>query len=243
MPQLFQESGDLSSVEVVAPTLRGLFVPSIDKTLYDNSLGLVTPWGSGPTARSYLDYGTSVASSSYDSLLNDLNSAFLGGGSIKYDIGGLAGPQGPRGPQGPPGITTIQQVVVGATGDLSSILKQLEGWDAAEDTLPYGAAEHIVWEEAWTKMDVAAISSWNDAAIDHDGSFMLVASDAGIHVSTDIGATWAFETVSPAEGFLSVGISDASGNAVALGKATRNYGTYWKSENSGETWAKVTIST
>lgn len=242
MTQLFSESGDLSNVEITAPTLQGLFVPSIDKSLSDNSLGIVTPWGSGATTRSYTDYGTSLATSSSESYLNDLSSSLIGGESIQYDIGGLVGPQGKRGPQGLAGVTTIQQVVIGGLGDLSSTLAQFEAWNAAEDTIPYGATEHVQWEEAWTKLDVYDIATWNDAAIAQDGSFMLLASDSGIHVSTDTGAAWALETPS-AEGFRCVGVSDASGNAVALGEDGRDYGTYWKSADYGDNWTSVTIST
>lgn len=242
MAQLYQESGDLSGISVSSPTLQGLFVPSIDKSLYGNGLGLVTPWGSGSTARGYTDYGTSEASSSYDSFLNDLSNSLLGSGkSLSYDIGGLSGPQGPAGPQGPPGITTIQQVMIGAMGDLSSVLAQLELWNAAEDTIPYGASSHIEWEEAWVKMDIAAVRTWNDAAIDEDGSFMLLASDAGLYVSTDTGDTWALEVVSPAEGFSCVGVSDASGNAIALGSTSKTDGTLWISSNYGSSWSEVTV--
>lgn len=242
MTQLYKESGDLSGISVSSPALQGLFVPSIDKSLYGNGLGLVTPWGSGATARGYTAYGTSEASSSYDSLLNDLGTSLMGGGkSLSYDIGGLTGPQGPAGPQGPPGITTIQQVVIGGATDPSSILAQLELWNAAEDTIPYGATSHTEWEEGWTKMDVAGVRTWNDAAISEDGSFMLLAFDAGLYISVDSGDTWTLSEPS-AGSFIGAAVSDTDGNAVALEEEGADYGKVWVSGDYGETWMEITLA-
>jgi hypothetical protein len=241
MAQLFQESGDTSNVESASPTLWGEFVAGIDNPMQTDGLGLVTPWGSGATARAYLEYGINVPQSPDDTLLQSLGAASGSGALFTYSVNGVVGPQGEMGPQGPPGITTIQTILYPVTsGDLGSVLKQLEAWNAAEDTIPYGATSHIEWEERWVKMDVAAIRTWNDAAVDEDGSFMLIASDSGIHVSTDSGVTWALKTPTD-EDFLFVDVSDASGNAVALGDTGKSNGELWVSSNYGANWTKVTI--
>jgi hypothetical protein len=90
-------------------------------------------------------------------------------------------------------------------------------------------------------MDVADVRTWNDAAIDEDGSFMLLASDSGIHVSSDSGGTWSTE-VPTAEGFSYVGVSDADGNAVALGDVGYEYGKLLVSIDYGASWSEVTLA-
>jgi hypothetical protein len=240
MSQIFQNSGDQTSAEAVSPTLRGLYLAGIDNPMQADGLGIVIPWGSGATARAYLEYGINDPQSPDDTFLQGLGMAT--GTPLAFTLDGLTGPQGEMGPQGPPGITTIQSILFPVTsGDLSSVLKQLEAWNAAEDTIPYGSSSHIEWEERWVKLDIAAIRTWNDIAIDEDGSFLLIASDSGIHVSTDSGDNWTTRTPEAVE-FECVGVSDATGNAVALDGTNKADGIYWKSTDSGANWSQVTVS-
>ena len=240
MAQLFSESGSVSNISVNSPTLSGSFVPGIDNAGASGGLGLVNPWGSGATTKNYSTYYTSDSDSALLGALTASTSSI--GGTFSYDIEGIQGEQGPMGPQGEPGITTIQQIIVGASGDSSSIIATLEAWNAAEDTIPYGAESHIEWEEGWTKMDVAGVRTWNDAAIDEDGSFMLLASDSGLYISVDSGDTWTLSEPS-AGSFIGAAVSDTDGNAVALEEDGADYGKFWKSENSGSTWTEITLST
>lgn len=244
MSELFANSGQPSSAALSAPSLMGLFVPGIDNPNMVDGLGLYTPWGGGGTYRKYSDYGLSDDSTPQGTQLRDLgNSLFSAGGNPAYNFEGIAGPTGPPGPQGPPGRVTVQQILfpVGSA-QYGSVLNQLQNWNAAEDTLPYGGTSHVEWNETWTKLSVATIKTWNEIATDEDGSFILIASDSGIYVSTNSGSTWALKTPF-SEHFLDVGVSDASGNAVALGENDSDYGKIWKSADYGANWTGIVIST
>jgi len=242
MGVVFADTGQSSDVGLGSPTLQGIYLPGIDNPDLADGLGIYTPWGGGSTARKYGDYGPSEG----DTQLRDLNNGLFSsaGQGVSYNIEGLTGPQGPPGPAGPPGQVTIQQLLypVGSA-DLSSLLLQLQAQSGVTDTLTYGAATHIEWNETWVPMPVAATKTWNDFALNHDGSFMLIASDLGLYVSTNTGSSWAAKTVSPAEGFLMGNVSDASGNAVSLGETSRVDGKFWASSNYGSTWAQVVLST
>lgn len=234
--------GDLS---VNPPAMRGVFVPGIDNPNMANGFGLYTPLGGGSTSRKYEAYGSSVESSRVDTQLSDISGSMFGWGAdgITYNGAGADGAVGPMGPQGPPGLVTIQQVLypIGSM-EYDDMLAQLINWGATTDTITYGGDTHIEWNETWTKMNVYATRAWNGAAVNEDGTFMLIASDSGIHVSVDSGENWSVDT--PAEeDFLCVGVEADGGNAVALGEDNRVNGSFWKTANHGALWTEVTIST
>lgn len=245
MAEFFVESGQSEDVALNEPALQGVFIPGLDNPLQSDGLGVVVGWGSGPTSRVYGGYGPSTAEGYGDTQLRDLADSIISpAGQVSYNLEGLTGPQGPPGPQGPAGVTTIQQVLFPfntGVANVGNLLDQLKNWDAAADTLVYGGSTHVVWYEPWLPMPIDSYSSWNEAAIDHDGSFMLVASDDGIFVSTDTGANWAKKTPDT-EDFTQASISDAGATAVVLGEDSRDYGKIWTSSDSGANWSQVSLA-
>lgn len=244
MAEFFSESGQSEDVAVNAPALQGIFIPGIDNPQQSDGLGITTGWGSGATERRYQDYGPSPAEGASDTQLRDLSDSLINpAGEVAYNLEGLVGPQGPPGPAGPAGITTIQQVAfpfnVGVS-DVGNLLNQLKTWDAEADTIVYGGSSHVQWYEGWIPLPVASYNSWNDVAIDHDGSFILIASDEGIFRTSDSGDNWTQETPD-SEDFLYVSCSDASGNAVALGEDSKDDGKVWVSSDYGDSWSQKTV--
>jgi hypothetical protein len=250
MAELIPDSGSSEDVALSPPNLQGQYIPAIDQQIVTDGFGLVTPLGGGSSVRVYDSYGISESKSAEGTQLNDMSSYFsaAGGGEVTYNLEGLVGPQGVAGAAGLPGMPGkdgrdgkdgTNNVVIGLIG-LGSSLEQIENWDAAEDTIIYGGATHTVWYEPWVSMPVYNIKTWNDAAIDEDGSFVIIASDSGIHVSTDTGSSWSLKTPD-SEDFIQVSISDASGNAVVLGEDSKDEGKIWVSSDYGANWSQVTV--
>lgn len=250
MAELFVNSGQSENVGIAAPALRGNYIAGIDIPNMQNGLGLTTPWGSGNTLRTY-QVGDSVSEFSAEATqLRDLSNIFASQSDpVSYDIGGFTGPQGPPGPPGPAGlsgVTTVQQVYLPfniGVASYETVLEQLVDWGATgdmEDTLPYGGANHIEWDEPWHPMPIAAISDWNDSALDEDGSFMLVGYDGGMYVSTDSGSNWTQE-IPEAVNFQDVWVSDASGSAIALDDTNADDGKIWTSTDYGANWSQVSL--
>jgi hypothetical protein len=246
MAELFGQSGSMEDLAVAPPQMLDLFVPGIDNPAMIDGLGIVTPWGSGTTLRKSDVYGPSSSSDANSTLLNDLSSTSArGGGNISYNFEGLVGPQGEAGAPGPPGAVTIQQLFIPfpvGNFDVETTLKQLTNWGAAPNTMIYGGASHIEWNDPWIPMPIANIKSWNESAIDEDGSFMLVASDYGIFVSVNSGEDWSLKTPG-SESTLCVSCAASNGRAVAVGEESGDYGKIWTSSDFGSNWSEITIST
>jgi hypothetical protein len=235
--------GGIQSVN--PPALKGVFVPGIDNPDIANGFGLYIPLGGGSTSRKYDEYGASSESNALNTQLWDIAGSMFGWGSdgISSGMTGADGPPGPMGPPGPPGLVTIQQILypIGSM-DYDDMLAQLITWGATTDTIVYGGDTHIEWNEPWTRLNVYETRAWNGSALNEDGSFMLIASDLGVHVSTDSGENWSLET--PAEeDFLCVDVEADGGNAVALGEDNQVNGSFWATANYGASWTKITIST
>ena len=224
----------------IYPVISGDYVPALDDPRFEDGLRIVNLWGGGATARVAGDTGdVSLLTGSQQPGVPQIS-----GNSLTYNIEGVVGPQGDKGPKGDPGsITSItQQVFVPyGTSDLADTLEQIRDTWANEDTLLYSESVEVWWDRPWDHMPIAAITSWNDAAIDLDGSFMLVVSDAGIYVSTDTGGSWAAKTPDT-EDFLKVSCSSSSGKAVVLGEESLDYGKIWVSSDAGANWSEVSLS-
>jgi len=227
----------------IYPVISGDYVPALDDFSFEGSLGVVDLWGGGATARVTGDAGdVSLVSGSQQPVAPQIT-----GNSITYNIEGIVGPQGAQGPKGDPGsITTLKQQVFVPYGDadLADVLIQIrDTWGAGNgsaETILYSESVEVWWDRPWDHMPIAAITSWNDAAIDLDGSFMLVVSDAGIYVSIDTGGSWAAKTPDT-EDFLQVSCSSSSGRAVVLGEESLDYGKIWVSSDAGANWSQVSL--
>lgn len=240
MAQVFATPGSSPNDGIVYPDLTGRYIPVLDAPAVDG-LGLTNPWGAGSMAAMT---GQSVGGSVVGNEVSTPSLTAVSGSALSYNVEGLVGPQGPQGPKGDPGsITTIKQQVFVPYGDtdLDETLAQIRNtWENA-DTLLYAETSEIRWERPWDAMDVeAGTSSWNDADVDEDGSFMVIAGDEGLYASTNTGSSWSKETPE-AEVFIQVACDASSGKAVALGNTTRSDGEIWTTNDFGANWSSVSI--
>lgn len=242
MADVFTTSG-VKSENVVAPTprLQGLFVPGIDNPLALDGLGIVTPWGGGGTARKYADYGYSA---DQNTQLSDLASSLIPaeGAEITYNWEGLIGPQGLPGRDGIDGITHL--VVAPNSSFLTELphnLDLINGLGTAANKLIYTSAYTAYRNFVWTNSPIAAVSSWNDSDIDVDASFLIIAGDVGIYISTDGGDTWGTDTPD-GDTYIQTSCAGASGEAIVLGNTGRTEGTIWVTEDYGVGWAEKTVT-
>lgn len=246
MPEFFGDSGQLSDVGVSSPNLDGIYLPGIDAPDASDGLGVVIPWGSGSTTRTYTDYGPSSGSSSSNTQLSDLASYMSSGGNeITYNLEGLVGPQGPAGPPGPqgtqglPGTPYINSEFVTGLNETLDLIAST--WETTE-TLLYADDIFVYWERTWQKLNVdSGVNAWNEIDLDEDGSFIIIAADDGIFVSTDSGDTWA-EKNPDTEDFIAASCSASAGKAIVLGSESRSLGSIWVTSNYGVNWSTVTIS-
>jgi photosystem II stability/assembly factor-like uncharacterized protein len=90
-------------------------------------------------------------------------------------------------------------------------------------------------------MPIAADNSWNDADIDADGSFMLVAGDDDLYVSTDSGANWTNKDPGGTVSYLTACVADSTTKAIALDDWFQLSGKFWASTDSGANWSEKTV--
>lgn len=245
MSELFANSGqNANNMAVAAPFLDGDFVAGIDNPTATDGFGLVIPLGGGTTTRRYSDYGISSAeATSEQSQLNDLSSFVATGDNIVYNLEGLLGPQGEKGDKGDPGQIIIQNI--GSTNYLTSIdeivQEIINNWTTS-DTIIYTSGSSVYWNSAWEKMSIdAAVKNWNESDIDEDGSFMIIAANEGIYVSTDTGDTWDKKNPTVEE-FEKISCSENGNKVVGLGNVGKTLATILVSPDYGENWSEVTIT-
>lgn len=242
MAEVFSSSGEKTdNVVVPTPRLQGLFLPGIDNPSTIDGFGTVIPWGGGSTARRYADYGISIGR---DTQLNDLASSFLPAAGVEttYNFEGLIGPQGPAGRDGIDGITQF----IGAPNSnflatLPYNLDSINGLGTAADKMLYTNTYITTVNFVWTNSPIAsAVKSWNEADINDDASFLIIAGDVGVYVSTDDGDSW--NTYDPnSEVSLQTQCADSGGKAVVLGETSRATGSIFVTENYGVAWTEKTV--
>lgn len=245
MSELFSSSGqNADNLSVASPLLDGDYVSGIDNPVATDGFGLVIPLGGGTTTRRYSDYGiTSAEATSEQSQLSDLTRLVSTGDNITYNLEGLLGPQGEKGDKGDPGQIIIQNI--GSTNYLTSIdeivQEIINNWTTS-DTIIYTSGSSVYWNSAWDKMFIdAAVKDWNDSDIDEDGSFMIIAADEGVYVSTDTGDTWG-KKVPNSETFENISCSDDNGKAITLGGTSKSDGSIWVTSDYGVNWTEKKVS-
>ncbi len=96
---------NVSPVGVPSPLMLGEFIPSIDLVIADG-MGLVTPWGGGPSTKRYAPQTAVLGgeSNAQDDIQAMVSSFIPTGDTINIQFRGVAGPIGPAGPPGLPGL-------------------------------------------------------------------------------------------------------------------------------------------
>ena len=242
MGDIFVNSGkDSGSVVAPTPRLQGIFIPGIDVPKIQDGFGLISPLGGGTTARQYTQYGVSNTISPQETQLHDLAIAPAEG--LTFNFEGLVGPQGIPGPPGPPGITQIIEAPnSNFLTDLPDNLDQINDLGTAIDQLIYTSDYNTINNFVWTKTDIDSnVKSWNDSGINTDGSFLIIAADAGIYVSTNDGDSW--NKYNPdSDAYEQVSCESSGGDALALGTAGKDRGAILMSSNSGVDWTEKTVT-
>ncbi len=120
-------------------------------------------------------------------------------------------------------------------------LDQLNGLGTAADMMLYTSAYTTTVNFVWTNSLVAsAIKSWNEAGINDDATFHIIAGDAGIYVSVDTGSSW--NTYDPnSESYIQAQCADSGGKAVVLGADSKATGSIFVTENYGAAWTEKTV--
>ncbi len=243
MAEIFVHSGESSgSAEVPTPRLQGIFLPGIDAPNIQDGFGFITPLGGGATGRQYTQYGVSDIISAQETQLHDLTINPAGGQTFNFE--GLIGPQGIPGPPGAPGIT---QVIIGGGSssfltELPDNIKQINNLGTTIDRLLYTSAYTTIVNFVWTKTDIDSIvNSWNDSDINTDGSFLIIAADDGLYVSTDDGASW--DKYNPdSDTYEQTSCESSGGDAVTLGTDGKDRGAFLKTGNFGVNWSEITVT-
>lgn len=248
MSEVFTSSGESSDITAgPSPQLQGLFIPGIDNSQFVDGFGIVTPWGGGGTSRRYGDYGIRTDISNQSTQLSDLASSLIPveGGGISF---GLEGPQGIPGIPGRDGIDGIIHVMGLNLPQNSNFLTALphnldliSALGTAANKLIYTSAYTAYRNFVWTNSPIVAVSSWNDSDIDVDASFLIIAADAGIYISTDDGDSWGKDNPDD-DTYIQTSCAAASGEAVVLGNTYRENGTIWVTEDYGANWAEKTVT-
>ncbi|KKK76410.1 hypothetical protein LCGC14_2863910, partial [marine sediment metagenome] len=84
------------------------------------------------------------------------------------------------------------------------------------------------------------VKSWNDSDINTDGSFFIIAADAGIYISTNDGDSWRKDNPD-ADDYIQVSCAASNGRAVALGNTGREEGKIWTTTDYGVNWVEKTV--
>lgn len=249
MAEVFVNSGENSdNIVVPPPQLQGVFVPGIDNPFAVNGFGMVTPFGGGSTTRKYTDYSVSAEVSSQSTQLSDLTDAFVPGGvgGAGYNLEGLVGPQGIAGLNGVDGITTILHLYGAPNSNYLTALPHnldlINDLGTASDKLIYtnafSATSNFVW--ANTAID-SGVKSWNESDTNTDASFFIIASDAGIYVSTDDGDSW--DKYNPdSDTYEQTNCEASGGDAVVLGTEGKDRGAILLTVDYGVNWSEVTVT-
>jgi hypothetical protein len=239
MAAIFPASGDVTQYNGFPPNLHDVLITGIDNAEFFDGWGTIIPLGGGGSQRNKLTYGPSAEATTDLPVDIGITGQLLSYDVSDFDSQTLTRPrinplsvQLPEEPEYKPPATGIPE--------LSPILSNVSDWEST-DTIMYSVSQKYYWEHAWTLLDVAAITSWNDFAADTDGSFLLLATDSGIYKSTDTGASWGSSDPG-SENYLYVGCSGATGNGIALGEDARLNGKVWKTSNYGSSWAEVTVT-
>lgn len=244
MGETFVHSGENSGGGgVPAPRLQGIFIPGIDVPDIQDGFGLITPLGGGATSRRYTQYGISNIVSAQETQLHDLAIAPAEGQTFNFE--GLIGPQGIPGPPGAPGIT---QVIIGGGLNSSFLtafpnnLDQINDLGTAIGRMLYTSAYTTIINFVWAKTDIdSGIKSWNDSGINTDGSFLIIAADAGIYVSTDDGASW--DKYNPdSDTYEQTSCESSGGDAVTLGADGKDRGAILVTSDYGVNWTEITVT-
>lgn len=248
MSEVFTSSGESSDITAgPPPNLQGLFIPGIDNPEFVDGFGIVTPWGGGNTARRYGDYGISTEISRQSTQLGDLASSLIPaeGGGISYGLEGPQGIQGIPGPQGLPGIVTIMGLNLPQNSNfLTELPHNIDSIDAlgtAANKLVYTSEYNIFYGFVWTITDIDAdVKSWNDSDINTNGSFFIIAADAGVYVSTNDGDSWS-KYNPDADDYIQASCAGATGRAVVVGDNNREDGIIWVTTDYGVNWTEKTV--
>lgn len=248
MSESFNISGESSNITAgPPPQLQSLFIPGIDNSQFIDGFGVVTPWGGGGTARRYGDYGISTEISSQSTQLNDLASSLIPteGDGISFGLEGPQGIQGIPGRDGLPGIITVMGLNLPFNSnfltELPHNLDLMNALGTAANKLIYTSAYTAYRNFVWSNTSIAAVKSWNDSDINTDASFLIIAGDAGIYISTDDGDSW--NTYTPDDDtYIQASCAASGGKAVVLGNTYREDGKIWITSDYGVNWTEKTVA-
>ncbi|KKN54817.1 hypothetical protein LCGC14_0588710, partial [marine sediment metagenome] len=245
MAELFSESGQSSDVGGSAPTLRGVFIPGIDRATFPDGLGLVTPLGGGGSLRNYTGYGPSAGGSPDFTQLLDLTNAlgsFGSGSGFDVSFEGFVGPTGPPGPPGPSGLPGTGFSFGTPSYGLLALpddLEKIDGLVTDADRMLYTSG-YTLFEEGWewTERQPAGDSDgqWQAVASDLDGSNLIAAARSGrLWTSSDSGVNWTERQPAGASNKFWTGVaSDDTGLKLI---AVEDSGV-WTSVDSGVNWTE-----
>jgi len=154
---------------VPAPYLTATLIPSADRAVDVNSLGLRVPLGFGTTTRRFLPEdmpateGPSQAAE-VARIVQSVTQQASYADSIRFDVQGIVGPIGPQGPPGPPGIGIVGGVGLGTKGDTGAAGE--DAFDNIDIPIPYDG-----WEGAFTDNSPGAGSvAWTSFKIKYQGT-------------------------------------------------------------------------
>ena len=247
MSEAFNISGESSDITAgPPPQLQGLFLPGIDNPQFVDGFGLVTPWGGGRTTRRYGDYGIRSDISNQSTQLSDLSSSLIPaeGGGISF---GMEGPQGLRGFPGRDGIDGIITVMglnlpqnSNFVAELPHNIDQINALGTAADKMTYTSEYNTYYDFVWNLTSIADVKSWNDSDINTDGSFFIIAADAGIYISTNDGDSWGKDNPD-ADKYIQASCAATGGRAVVVGDSEREDGIIWFTDDYGASWTERTV--
>jgi photosystem II stability/assembly factor-like uncharacterized protein len=124
---------------------------------------------------------------------------------------------------------------------LSDDLQQIEDLGTDADKMIYTSGHTTHFTFSWTLTSIeAGITSWNDSDINTDDSFLLVAADSGVYVSTDDGDSWDKYTPS-SDDYIQCSCAASGGKAIVLGDTGRTTGLIYTTVDYGANWVNKTV--